>query len=164
MIKKEFDLIIFSLIFFLFYNSCEKDDICLADTPRSPKLIIKMVNKDNPASYKAVNDFLIKVIDNDSINIKSADSTALNLNPYKNFTQFKFILNHGSENENIDTLQINYDLNNIYIDRACGFKTSFIFNSNALTFFDKKNNWIEGYLILKDTIINEEQAHLAILH
>ena len=76
MIKKEFDLIIFSLIFFLFYNSCEKDDICLADTPRSPKLIIKMVNKDDPTSYKSVNDFLIKVIDNDSINIQSSDSTA----------------------------------------------------------------------------------------
>ena len=65
-----------------------KKELINRNTYPYPKLIIKMVNKDNPASYKAVNDFLIKVIDNDSINIKSADSTALNLNPYKNFTQF----------------------------------------------------------------------------
>ena len=132
MIKKEFNLIIFSLIFFLFYNSCEKDDICLSDTPSSPRLIVKMVDKDDPTLYKLANDLLIKVVDNDSINIKSSDPIILNLNPYKNYTQFEFILNHGSENENIDTLQINYSLNNIYIDRACGYKTSFIFNSNAL--------------------------------
>ena len=164
MIKKEFNLIIFSLIFFLFYNSCEKDDICLSDTPSSPRLIVKMVDKDDPTSYKLANDLLIKVVDNDSINIKSSDSIILNLNPYKNYTQFEFILNQGSENQNIDTLQINYSLNNIYIDRACGYKTSFIFNSNALTLINEKNNWIESYLILKDTIINEEQAHMAILH
>lgn len=164
MIKKEFSLIIFSLIFFLFYNSCEKDDICLSDTPRSPRLIVKMVDKDNPNLYKSANNLLIKVIDNDSINIKSSDSLTLNLNPYKNYTQFEFILNQGSENENIDTLQINYSLNNIYINRACGYKTSFIFNPNALILINEKNNWIESYLILKDTIINEEQAHMAILH
>ena len=164
MIKKEFNLIIFSLIFFLFYNSCEKDDICLSDTPSSPRLIVRMVDKDDPTLYKLANDLLIKVVDNDSINIKSSDSIILNLNPYKNYTQFEFILNQGSENENIDTLQINYSLNNIYIDRACGYKTSFIFNSNALTLINEKNNWIESYLILKDTIINEEQAHMAILH
>ena len=164
MIKKEFNLIIFSLIFFLFYNSCEKDDICLSDTPTSPRLIVKMVDKDNPDLYKSANNLLIKVVDNDSINTQSSDSIILNLNPYKNYTQFEFILNQGSENENIDTLQINYSLNNIYIDRACGYKTSFIFNSNALTLINEKNNWIESYLILKDTIINEEQAHMAILH
>ena len=164
MIKKEFNLIIFSLIFFLFYNSCEKDDICLSDTPSSPRLIVRMVDKDDPTLYKLANDLLIKVVDNDSINIKSSDPIILNLNPYKNYTQFEFILNQGSENQNIDTLQINYSLNNIYIDRACGYKTSFIFNSNALTLINEKNNWIESYLILKDTIINEEQAHMAILH
>ena len=164
MIKKEFNLIIFSLIFFLFYNSCEKDDICLSDTPTSPRLIVKMVNKNDPTLYKSANGLLIKVVDNDSINTQSSDSIILNLNPYKNYTQFEFILNQGSENENIDTLQINYSLNNIYIDRACGYKTSFIFNSNALTLINEKNNWIESYLILKDTIINEEQAHMAILH
>jgi len=164
MIKKEFNLIIFSLIFFLFYNSCEKDDICLSDTPTSPRLIVKMVDKDNPDLYKSANNLLIKVVDNDSINTQSSDSIILNLNPYKNYTQFEFILNQGSENENIDTLQINYSLNNIYIDRACGYKTSFIFDSNALTLINEKNNWIESYLILKDTIINEEQAHMAILH
>ena len=164
MIKKEFNLIIFSLIFFLFSNSCEKDDICLSDTPSSPRLIVRMVDKDDPTLYKLANDLLIKVVDNDSINIKSSDSIILNLNPYKNYTQFQFILNQGSENQNIDTLQINYSLNNIYIDRACGYKTSFIFNSNALTLINEKNNWIESYLILKDTIINEEQAHMAILH
>ena len=164
MLKKEFNLILFSLIFFLFYNSCEKDDICLSDTPSSPRLIVRMVDKDDPTLYKLANDLLIKVVDNDSINIKSSDSIILNLNPYKNYTQFEFILNQGSENQNIDTLQINYSLNNIYIDRACGYKTSFIFNSNALTLINEKNNWIESYLILKDTIINEEQAHMAILH
>ena len=164
MIKKEFDLIFFSLIFFLFYNSCEKDDICLSGTPSSPRLIVKMVNKENPSLYKPANGLLIKVINNDSINIQSSDSITLNLNPYKNYTQFEFILNQGSENENIDTLQINYSLNNIYIDRACGYKTSFIFNSNALTLINEKNNWIESYIILKDTVRNEEQAHLALLH
>ena len=62
MIKKEFNLIIFSLIFFLFYNSCEKDDICLSDTPSSPRLIVRMVDKDDPTLYKLANDLLISIM------------------------------------------------------------------------------------------------------
>ncbi len=165
MINNKSDLIIFSSIFFLFYLSCEKDDICLSETHGTPKLIIRMVNKESPLLYKGLEGLLIKAIGNKNpINIESADSITLPLNPFKNYTQFEFIKNQGNENENIDTVQINYSVNNIYINRACSYKGSFIFNSNALTIINNKNKWIEGYIILKDTIKNEEQAHLALLH
>ena len=42
--------------------SCEKDDVCDASTPTTPRLIIKFYDNQNPASVRLVKDLKITSI------------------------------------------------------------------------------------------------------
>jgi hypothetical protein len=94
----------------------------------------------------------------------TGDSLALPLQITEAITQFEFILNGGSENENIDTLQINYQRQDQFINGACGFRANFVLDQTPVFILNSGDNWIKGAVILKDTISDETAAHLGILH
>jgi hypothetical protein len=94
----------------------------------------------------------------------TGDSLALPLQTTEAITQFEFILNGGSENENIDTLQINYQRQDQFINGACGFRSNFVLDQTPVFILNSGDNWIKGAVILKDTISDETAAHLGILH
>ena len=96
--------------------------------------------------------------------MNASDSLALPLNIKKNSILFEFILNEGSEQQNIDTLQINYMRIDNFINTACGFRSKYILVEKPLIILNRGNNWIQGFTILKDTISDEISAHLGILH
>ena len=72
-------------------------------------------------------------------------------------------LNELSNQEKIDTLKFNYKREDYYINRACGFVSNLIFSTPAIEIINKESLFL-GFNILKDTIKNENQAHLAIYH
>jgi hypothetical protein len=94
----------------------------------------------------------------------TGDSLALPLQTTEAITQFEFILNGGSENENIDTLQINHQRQDQFINGACGFRSNFVLDQTPVFIINSGDNWIKGAVILKDTISDETAAHLGILH
>ena len=94
----------------------------------------------------------------------SLDSIALPLKIQENIVQFEFIINQGTSNENIDTLQINYKRFDSFINSACGFRSNYILEKPSATILNPGNNWIKGFTILRDTISDETNAHLGILH
>jgi hypothetical protein len=164
MIKLNYSKLFFLLAIFTLLK-CEKDDICTSDIEGTPRLIIKFVDYENLTINKEPEGFSIRSISNEKfIQNNSNDSLLISLDPNKEFSQYEFIINSGSENQNIDTVQINYLREDIYINKACGFKSSFIFNSTPFLIISNGDNWIKSYKVLKDTINNEIQAHLAILH
>ncbi|NNF35371.1 MAG: hypothetical protein HKN68_14770, partial [Saprospiraceae bacterium] len=65
---------------------------------------------------------------------------------------------------NPDTITITYDPDEIYVSRACGFKT--IFRNFSITLIDDGDNWIQTFANVSEnlTIENEEQAHINITH
>ena len=157
--------LLFTLVIGYFFFSCEKDDICLSDIEESPDLVILLLDHQNPEIRKSPLEFIIKPIGIDKeIQKSSDDSLALPLNFQEKVTQFEFIQNSGSENENIDTLQINYDRIDKFINRACGYRANFILRKPPVIILNSKNNWIRGFIILKDTVSDEKAAHLGILH
>ena len=158
---KRFHFFTLVLIFLL---SCEKDDICIPETQDSPKMIVLMRSFENPEIRKVPNDFKIRAIGNETPITASSDSIVLALNPEKEFTQFEFITDFEKEIENIDTLQINYRRADIFISSACGYRHNFIFESPAVTQLNPGSDWIFGFTVLKDTISDEQQGHLALLH
>jgi hypothetical protein len=89
---------------------------------------------------------------------------ALPLKRNESNTQFEFIINQGQENENIDTLQFNYDRWDRFVSSACGFTAHYIFNENPVTLLNPGSDWIKGVIILNDTVFNEKNAHLGILY
>ena len=155
-------LLVFS---FLVLLNCEQDDICIESVIESPDLIILMLDKNNIEIRKNPSNFLIRAIDSDSIyQMNTSDSLALPLNIKKNNVLFEFILNEGSEQQNIDTLQINYKRIDNFINTACGYRSKYILEEKPVIILNQGNNWIQGFTILKDTISDEISAHLGILH
>ena len=155
-------------LFYLFASlllCCEKDDICIQDVVETPDLILLMLDYNDENIRKSPPGFNIRAIGTENVLLQSrGDSIPLPLNTQEKVTQFEFILNQGSENENIDTLQINYDRIDQFINRACGYRANFILQQPAITLLNPGNDWIKGFVILKDTITDEKAAHLGILY
>ena len=146
-----------------FFTQCEKDDICISSVEGTPDLIVLMLeNKNN--TQKTPSGFTIRPLGTENIlAVSSGDSLALPLKITEAVTQFEFILNQGSQDENIDTLQINYQRVDQFINRACGYRANFILDQSPILILNSGNNWIKGAVILKDTISDETAAHLGIL-
>jgi len=156
---------VFRLFFISFLISCERDDICLETTAGSPNLIILLLDSENNDTRKIPTGFLIRAIGSDNVLTNNLnDSIVLPLNTKEKISQFEFIINFENENENIDTLQINYKRIDKYINRACGYRSNFILEQSPITLLNPGDDWIKGFIILKDTISDETTAHLGILH
>tara|TARA_Y100000385_G_C12772923_1_gene500106 strand:- start:55 stop:549 length:495 start_codon:yes stop_codon:yes gene_type:complete len=152
-------------LFIFFFLNCEKDDICIQDIQETPDLILLMLDSEDNNTRKSPLGFRIRAIGTENILTQSnGDSIPLPLNTQEKVTQFEFILNEGNDNENIDTLQINYQRIDQFINRACGYRANFILQQPSITLLNPCNDWIKGYIILKDTITDEKAAHLGILY
>lgn len=156
---------VFRLFFISFLISCERDDICLETIAGSPNLIILLLDSENNDTRKIPTGFLIRAIGSDNVLTNNLnDSIVLPLNTKEKISQFEFIINFENENENIDTLLINYKRIDKYINRACGYRSNFILEQSPITLLNPGDDWIKGFIILKDTISDETTAHLGILH
>ena len=161
--KSKLKTSLFAIIFIII--SCEKDDICIESEIGTPRIILSFYDKTNKTLKKPVENLLIKGIEReDTLDIFSGDSIAIPLRNNSNFSKYEFILNSGSENSNNDTIQFEYSRYDLYINRACGFKSNYILNDPPAKLFNIDSPWIEQILKLKDTILNENNAHLAIYH
>ena len=161
--KSKLKTSLFAIIFIMI--SCEKDDICIESEIGTPRIILSFYDKTNKTLKKPVENLLIKGIEReDTLDIFSGDSIAIPLRNNSNFSKYEFILNSGSENSNNDTIHFEYSRYDLYINRACGFKSNYILNDPPAKLFNIDSPWIEQILKLKDTILNENNAHLAIYH
>ena len=161
--KSKLKTSLFAIIFIMI--ACEKDDICIESEIGTPRIILSFYDKTNKTLKKPVENLLIKGIEReDTLDIFSGDSIAIPLRNNSNFSKFEFILNAGGENSNNDTIHFEYSRYDLYINRACGFKSNYILNDPPAKLFNIDSPWIEQILKLKDTILNENNAHLAIYH
>tara|TARA_A100001011_G_scaffold350106_1_gene389125 strand:- start:1179 stop:1664 length:486 start_codon:yes stop_codon:yes gene_type:complete len=157
--------IFFYSLFIIFLYNCEKDDICLEGTPGTPRLIIRFFDQNEKFTTKPLSNASIKALNEEEEYIVfSGDSLAIPLKLVSNTTIYTFTLLDDSANqEKVDTLKFNYKREDYYINRACGFLSNLIFTNPALEILDKESVF-SGFNVLKDTIKNEKQAHLAIYH
>ena len=133
------------LVFCFSFSGCEKDDICDANTPTTPRMVIKFFDINNPTVEKSVTNLKVigeGMIDGVIFNASASGESKFLANtskisiPLKTnaaTTTFSFILNSGSTNAalvNTDVIQFNYTTSEVYVSRACGFKTLFEMNAN----------------------------------
>lgn len=145
----------------LLISSCEKDDFCIE--PITPNMIIRFYNATNITQTKPVEDLSVNPEDFDELysNV-NLDSILIPLDVTSN----QIIYNLSSDN-NIDVITINYDVEEVFVSRSCGFKA--IFNNVSVT-SDVSNDWIIGLTetlentITIPTIDNETAAHVKIFH
>ena len=161
--KSKLKVSLFSVFFILI--SCEKDDICIEDEIGTPRIILSFYDKIDKNLRKPVENLLIKGLEKeDTLDIFSGDSIAIPLKNDSNLSKYEFIINAGEEKSNNDTIHILYSRYDLYINRACGFKSNFILNNPPTLIFNNHNPWIDEIIKLKDTVLNENHSHLAIYH
>lgn len=176
-------IIILILLVAFSISSCEKDDICDANTPTTPRLIIEFYNRSNPSEVKNVTDLKVIGIGNGitegiAFNPNATDETKYLTNGTKiwiplktteNSTTYQFILNSQSLNPTLidtDEITFHYTRNDVFVSRACGFKTLFTFDTTNP--FDQtavpatKPNWMQIFQIQKHTIDNENETHVKV--
>lgn len=168
--------------------SCERDDICAASTPTTPRLLIDLLDADNPDIKKNVFDLLVVGVDEDGMLLDDplpayvftdTDDLVLPLKTTDSTTEY--ILIQGAENNdkgtpddpdddeiegNYDRIIINYSREQVFVSRACGFKT--IFKNVTLTIEDVNGDgrWMLSRQPLTDnqSIEDETTTHFNISH
>lgn len=168
------------LVFLLLTISCEKDDICTTPNADTSHLVIRFYDQLDQETPKTVTNLLIVgILDNgvlisDGI-ISTRDSIAIPLRILKNNTSYKLIKDYvvndnGTPDDitddtatgNEDIIILNYENEELFISKACGFKN--IFNDVNFAFTGDSDNWILNTTVINNKIENENNAHIHIFH
>ncbi len=174
-------LILLFIVIFSF-PSCEKDDICDGNTPTTPRLVIEFYNISAPSTLKNVTDLKVigegmteGIVFNSSATdeekyLTNGTKISIPLKTDVNSTTYHFILNSGNPNAALidtDEITFNYTKQDVFVSRACGFKTVFAFapiNPTVHTAVpDTKPKWMQNITILKSNIDNENETHIKVL-
>lgn len=134
--------------------SCEKDDFCL-ETPVTPSLILRFYDDVNRTSIKSASELTVWAEGKDSLFVNVAtDSLVIPLNPNANQTVYNL-----SKANVVEQFTIDYDSEDIYVSRSCGFKVNFF---NAV--YTPNNTWFTDITVIETTIDNQNQAHVQVFH
>lgn len=164
--KKFLLALLFAITAILLWN-CEKDDICEDGTPTTPRMIIEFYDNNNPTTKKTVTNLAI-VAQNvtDTLLFNGVSKIEIPLKTNAENVIFNFV--NDSKNatvslRNTDEVIANYTRNDVFISRACGYKTVFTLNdSNGLDFTPDSDNWIKEIAIQNQNILNENEVHVKI--
>src|SRR5690625_2896290 len=166
--KNRFDFIALLLIASLVCFSCTRDDLCPENTAVTPNILILFHDSEEPEQRKSVERLKV-LVDNEEqtvvISPVTTDSISLPLNVNSDQTDFIFEKIVTSETDTLiyqNHLSFSYNRKDIYVNRACGFRSEFY----DLSVSNRSENlpWIDALIIKKDSITNENEAHLIILH
>lgn len=156
------------LVLSVTFSSCEKDDICDSATATTPKLIIDFYDKTNPTVIKSVTNLVVKEVGSTAVlAFNSVSKIQLPLKTSEDITKYSLILNSTvTATANEDFLQFNYTRQNIFVSRACGYKT--IFTLDATTPYIKTDTsnpnryWIQNITVATSNITTENETHIKI--
>jgi hypothetical protein len=174
-------IIAFLLILGFASSSCEPDDICDPATPTTPRMLIKFYDISNSSVQKNVTN--LKVIGegmtegvvlnptgiNDAKYLANGNNILLPLKTDADVVKYKFILNYGNKNPllvNEDNFEFKYTRENIYVSRACGFKTVFNLDpKNPFIHTDSTpadQKWVQYVIAEKLNITSENETIIKI--
>jgi hypothetical protein len=146
---------------------CEKDDLCDETTPTTPKMIVEFYDDNNPSEKKLVNNLgIIAEGETDGLLFNNVSQIQVPLKTVADIAKYSFILDSQNPDASLqdeDKIEINYTRKDVYISRACGFKTLFTLkNPNGMVLTSVSDNWIQQILIQKHNILNEDEVHVKI--
>jgi len=166
MILNRFGILLF---FAICLCSCEKDDICDPATSTTPRLIIQFYDFTNPSVPKNVTNLTIQGIDQSLplATFNGVNKIQLPLKILDTNTKYSLVLNSlNTTFSNQDFLEFNYSTQNVYISRACGFKSIFALNTNNGVILTDAllpdALWIKGIAIQTNSINDENTTHIKI--
>ncbi|WP_347051713.1 DUF6452 family protein [Flavobacterium olei] len=169
------------LLFTFGLSSCEKDDICDPNTPTTPRLVITFYDISNPAKTRNVSNLMVigegmkeGIVFNESLPVTdslryvtSGSSVMLPLKVTDSTVTYKFVNNSLSEIPTAittDVITFNYTPQNVYVSRACGFKTIFQLNVDpfVITNPDGSTAWMTQVNLQNPNIESEDETHIKV--
>jgi hypothetical protein len=149
------------------FSSCEKDDICAEET--TPRLVLEFYDISNPSNLKNVLNLKITGEGQTELGTyNGVNKVELPLDIINDTTKYSLILNSvSSTGSNEDSLQFNYIRQNVFVSRACGYKTIFELNAtpNGVIKTDAATPdgfWIQDINIVTTNIETENETHIKI--
>ncbi len=161
--------IVFLLFLVFLFKGCTRDDICPEGTATTPNLIIVFNNNLNPNNRKDVEGLSIQTDYEDSVLVlatTTTDSIAIPLSTTSDTTKYRFIRTRGTGDLteiNVDKVMFIYSRKDLYVTRACGFKTEFD-NLDYNLEDEGSGNWIKNVTKYRDTVSDEKKAHFIFFH
>src|SRR5690625_203387 len=148
---------------------CSRDDLCPEGAAITPDLVITFNSFSNPNLRKSVNALSVETDYEDSTVILSqtvTDFISIPLNVNADYTRYRFIKTSVVGTDTLrrsHKIEFSYQRRSLYVNRACGFRIEF---DNMETDVEDRGseNWIRDIKVIKDTIIDENQAHITIFH
>lgn len=155
------------LVLSIFFSSCEKDDICDANTPTTPKVVIEFYDVANPTTLKNVTNLgVIAPGFTNGFGFTAVSKIKVPLKTFQDSSILHFIQNGSIDpttDDNLDEITFNYSRKTVFVSRACGFKTLFTLNTtNPITVTPDSNNWIQSVIVSQPNIENEDETHIKI--
>ncbi len=160
----------FAFLSLFLFSGCEKDDICVdGDTPH---LIIRFYDKDDMETPKAVTALQVAgegLGPLSTVNGFTTDSIAIPLRAFESSAVFSFTGSFDPDGddifeENTDTVTFNYQTEEIFISRACGYVANYTDLNPAVEMVMDLDLWIDSIEINNTTVSNEAAAHITIYH
>jgi len=145
--------------------SCTKDDLCSEETPTTPLLTIEFLDITDRLTPKPANDLAIRVRDADSTVVCPSVSdvtVGIPLDTEADQSQF-YLIDRASSEENLSVVQLDlfYQRQDIYVNRACAFKT--IYTNMAFESDQTPLSWIQDIELLTPTV-EDASVHMYIYH
>ena len=146
------------LLILLLHQSCEPDDVCNLENPSTPQLVFRLYDANQPSQLKSVDTLRVKDTDKESIlQLINTDSIALPFQINANKMNLDFLVTGGISDE----LLIDYQTQDMYLSRACGFQSTFIINEIEIS---TNKSWINTIEIVTNEILVDTLAHVKIYH
>lgn len=166
---KKIPLVLTALLLAIFTWHCEKDDICDANTPTTPRLIMEFYDISNPSVLKNVANLKIQSpdIEDPLIVLNGKSKVELPLSVMEDFTEYIFVLNSTNPDiDNTDIVRFNYIRENVFVSRACGYKTLFALDQTT-PFTQTDNNptdqlWMQNITVTQANIETENETHIKV--
>ena len=149
---------LYLLLILLLHQSCEPDDVCNLENPSTPQLVLRLYDANQPSQLKSVDTLWVKDTENESIlQFFNTDSIAIPFQINSNKMDFDFMISGGISDE----LLIDYQTQDMYLSRACGFQSTFIINEIEIS---SNQSWINTIEIVTNEILVDTLAHVKIYH
>lgn len=155
----------------LLLTGCTRDDICDPSETTTPLLIITFKDFLNRGEAKQVTGLsIIGDYSPEAVIITGAttDSIAIPLRTAIDDTQYQFIrAATNTSTEITDVFLATYLREDVYINRACSFKTIFnnlAFSENVTDSDNDSASWVLDVVINQTTVADENQSHITIFH
>ncbi len=138
-------------------TACERDDLCLEKPAADMNtLFINHITQEREAV-----ELMVLYGQDTVVQQRATDSLHIPLPVDTSRVTYRFIKNPGN-NSNTDQVEISYTIDEIFISKACGFKT--VFTGLQMHLINDSDNWIKQIEIVLPEIKTDTLNHVKIYH